>query len=140
MRERSGYVQLIGRAGGYPHESPANLDGYYFRISDTGSWSIRSNNTSGNQRTLASGNTSGLGTGRWHALAMKFSGSTITVSVDGSTVGTASDSARRSGQVGYATGQGVTVQFDNLSVYSGTPPSPSPSPSHSSASPSPSSA
>src|SRR5204862_6567417 len=64
----------------------------------------------------------------------------ITVSVDGSTVGTASDSARRSGQVGYATGQGVTVQFDNLSVYSGTPPSPSPSPSHSSASPSPSSA
>ncbi len=120
MIEKPGYVQLIGRAGAYPHEYPGNLNAYYFQIADTGSWSILSNSTSGSVRTLASGTTSALGTGRWHTLALKFSGSGITATVDGATVGTVSDSTYGAGQVGYGTGQGVTAQFDNLSVTPGS--------------------
>jgi hypothetical protein len=120
LLEKAGYAQLIGRASAYPHESPANLDAYYFRVTDTGSWSILSNNTSGTLRTLASGTTSALGTGRWHTLALTFSGSTITGIVDGRTVGSANDTTWGSGQVGYGTGQGVTAQFDNLSVTPGS--------------------
>nr|WP_254910075.1 RICIN domain-containing protein [Micromonospora sp. NBS 11-29] len=95
------------------------MNGYYFRVTDGGAWSIRSNNTSGNWRTLASGNVAALGTGRWHTLALKVNGSTLTASVDGTTVGTVSDSTWVAGQIGYGTGQGVTAQFDNLSIIPG---------------------
>jgi hypothetical protein len=120
MIEKSGYVQLIGRASAYPHEYPANLNAYYFRIADTGSWSILANSTTGSVRTLASGTTSALGTGRWHTLGLKFSGSTVAAIVDGATVGSVSDFTFGAGQVGYGSGQGVTAQFDNLSVTPGS--------------------
>ncbi|MGC9669613.1 ricin-type beta-trefoil lectin domain protein [Planosporangium sp. 12N6] len=116
MLEKAGYVQLVGRATTYNHEQPQNLNAYYLRVADTGAWSIRSNNTSGNQRTLASGTTAALGTGRWHTLSLTLNGSTLTAAIDGTTVGTVSDSAWVAGQIGYATGQGVTAQFDNLSI------------------------
>ncbi|WP_436535856.1 ricin-type beta-trefoil lectin domain protein [Actinoplanes sp. HUAS TT8] len=118
LLEKSGYVQLVGRAGNYNHDGPQNLSAYYLRVADSGSWSIRSNDTSGNQRTLASGTTSALGTGRWHRLSLALNGSTLTAAIDGTTVGSATDSAWIAGQIGYATGQGVTAQFDNLSVTS----------------------
>jgi cellulase/cellobiase CelA1 len=58
------------------------------------------------------------------------SGSSLTATIDGTVVGRATDSAFASGQIGYATGQGVTAQFDNLKIYNGSvPPDPSPSPS-----------
>ncbi|MEU1601914.1 ricin-type beta-trefoil lectin domain protein [Micromonospora matsumotoense] len=116
LLEKSGYAQLIGRGNTYNHQGPQNMNGYYFRVTDGGAWSIRSNNTSGNWRTLASGNTSALGTGRWHTLALTLNGSTLTAAIDGTTVGTANDSTWVAGQIGYGTGQGVTAQFDNLSV------------------------
>jgi Glycosyl hydrolase family 59/Ricin-type beta-trefoil lectin domain/Concanavalin A-like lectin/glucanases superfamily len=118
LLEKSGYAQLIGRAGNYNHQGPQNLNAYYLRVSDSGAWSIRSNNTSGNQRTLASGTTSALGTGRWHKVALTMNGSSLTAAIDGTTVGSVSDSTWVAGQVGYATGQGVTAQFDNLSITS----------------------
>jgi O-glycosyl hydrolase len=120
MLEKSGYLQLIGRASAYPHESPANLDAYYLRVSDSGAWSILSNNTSGTVRTLASGSTTAPGTGRWHTVALTFSGTTITATLDGVTLGHATDGTWSSGQVGYATGQGVTAQFDNLTITPGS--------------------
>ena len=116
MLEKSGYVQLVGRAGNYNHDGPQNLNAYYLRVADNGSWSLRSNNTSGSARTLAAGTTSALGTGRWHKLSLTLNGSTLTAAVDDVTVGSASDSTLLAGQIGYATGQGVTAQFDNLSV------------------------
>jgi hypothetical protein len=120
LLEKSGYAQLIGRASAYPHESPANLDGYYFRVTDAGKWSILSNNTSGTVRTLASGTTTAVGTGRWHSLGLTFNGSTITATIDGATVGSVTDGTWGAGQVGYGTGQGVTAQFDNLSITPGS--------------------
>jgi len=126
MLERAGYAQLIGRATNYNHEQPQNLNAYYLRVSDSGAWSIRTNNTSGNQRTLASGNTTALGTGRWHNLSLTLNGSTLTAAIDGTTVGSANDSALVAGQVGYATAQSVPAQFDNLSItpLGGTNPGP----------------
>ncbi|GAA2863687.1 galactosylceramidase [Actinoplanes cyaneus] len=116
LLEKSGYAQLVGRAGNYNHDNPHNLNAYYLRVSDNGSWSIRSNSTSGNQRTLASGTTTALGTGRWHKLALTLNGSTLTATLDGTTLGSVSDSTWVAGQIGYATGQGVTAQFDNLTI------------------------
>jgi glycosyl hydrolase family 59/ricin-type beta-trefoil lectin protein/glycosyl hydrolase family 59 (putative galactocerebrosidase) len=120
MLEKSGYVQLIGRASAYPHEYPGSQNGYFLRVTDSGSWSILSNNTSNAVRTLASGSTTALGTGRWHSIALTFNGSTITAVIDGRSVGSTSDSTWGAGQVGYGTGQGVTAQFDNLSITPGS--------------------
>ena len=120
MLEKSGYAQLIGRAAAYQFQSPANLNAYYLRVNSSGAWSILSNNTSGNVRTLASGSVAALGTGRWHTVALKFSGASIAATIDGTTVGTVTDYTSGAGQVGYATGQGITAQFDNLTVTPGT--------------------
>ena len=116
MLEKSGYAQLIGRGNTYNHQGPQNLNGYYFRVTDTGAWSIQSNNTSGNRRTLASGTVPALGIGRWHTLSLTVNGSTLTAAIDGTTVGRATDATWVAGQIGYGTGQGVTAQFDNLSI------------------------
>lgn len=120
LLERSGYADLIGRASGYPFQAPANLSAYHLRVTDGGSWSILSTSSSGIVRTLAGGTISALGTGRWHALALTFSGTAITAVVDGATVGRASDAGWGAGQIGYGTGQGVTAQFDNLSITPGS--------------------
>jgi hypothetical protein len=69
--------------------------------------------------SLTGGTVSALGTGRWHNVALTFSGNTITAAVDGTTVGSATDSTWSSGQVAYATSQGETAQFDNLSITAG---------------------
>jgi hypothetical protein len=116
MLERSGYAQLIGRANTYNHQGPQNLNGYYFRVTDSGAWSILSNNTGGNWRTLASGTVPALGTGRWHNLSLTVNGNTVTGGIDGTRVGGATDATWVAGQIGYGTGQGVTAQFDNLSI------------------------
>ena len=84
LLEKSGYAQLIGRGNTYNHQGPQNLNGYYFRVTDTGAWSIQSNDTSGNRRTLASGTAAALGT---RALAHAFADrSTATRSPRRSTV------------------------------------------------------
>ncbi|GAA3210558.1 ricin-type beta-trefoil lectin domain protein [Nonomuraea helvata] len=124
LLEKSGYAQLEGRVGSTNLDPIGNYNGYFLRVTDGGAWSILRNNTSGQLSTLRSGNVAALGTNRWHSLALGFSGSTITASIDGAVVGTASDSSFAAGQVGFGTGQGVTAQFDNLSVVpgSGNPP------------------
>jgi hypothetical protein len=116
LLEKAGYAQLIGRGNTYNHQGPQNLNGYYFRVTDTGAWFIQSNDTRGNRRTLASGTAPALGLGRWHTLSLTVNGNTLTAAIDGSTVGGATDATWVAGQVGYGTGQGVTAQFDNLSI------------------------
>ena len=120
LLEQSGYAELLGRAGTQSYSGAAGLDAYHLRVSDTGAWSILNSNTGGTVTTLAHGTVAALGTGRWHTLAMTFSGSTITASIDGTQVGTANDSTWANGQVGYATSQGETAEFDNLSITPGS--------------------
>jgi hypothetical protein len=120
MLEESGYAELIGRANTQSYTGAAGLNAYHLRVSNTGAWSILNTNTSGTVTTVASGTVGSLGTGKWHTLALTFSGSTITAAVDGKTVGSANDYTWGSGQVGYATSQGETAQFDNLSITPGS--------------------
>ncbi len=119
LLEKPGYVELIGRAGA-ENLDPCGLNAYYLRVTDTGSWSILRNNASCTMTTLASGTTAALGTNRWHTLALTLAGTTITAGVDGTTVGSATDTTWIAGQVGYATSQGETAEFDNLSITPGT--------------------
>ena len=119
LLEKSGYAELMGRVTTQSYGGAGGVNAYHFRVSDTGSWQILSSNTSG-ASTIAQGNTTALGTNRWHTLSLTFSGSTITATVDGATVGSANDSSWGVGQVGYATSQGETAQFDNLSITPGS--------------------
>jgi O-glycosyl hydrolase len=120
LLEKSGYAELIGRANGQEYQGAGGLNAYHLRVSDTGAWSILNTNTSGNSTTLAHGTVTSLGTNQWHKLALTFSGNTITAAVDGSAVGSANDFSWADGQVGYATSQGETAQFDNLSITPGS--------------------
>jgi hypothetical protein len=119
LLEQSGRADLIGRATTQGNAGgPAGLNAYRFRVTDTGSWSILRQNAS-TYTTLASGTVAALGTGRWHALSLAFASGTITASIDGAVVGSASDFTYGGGQIGYGTAQGETAQFDNLSITPG---------------------
>jgi O-glycosyl hydrolase len=119
MLEKTGYAQLEGRVGNQNLDPVSAQNGYFLRVTDTGAWSILRNSTNGQLTTLRSGSTAALGVNRWHSLALGFAGSTITAAIDGTTVGTVSDSTFAAGLVGFGTSQGETAQFDNLNVVPG---------------------
>ena len=110
----SWYVEIQGRVGTQA-KTPANVNAYFFRVSDTGAWSIVKSGTT-KVSTLAAGTTKALGVGKWHTLALSFKGSTITASLDGKVVKTLTDASYRSGQVGIAASQTINAQYDNLSI------------------------
>jgi hypothetical protein len=116
LMEQAGAVQLIGRAGTQHSFGPAGINDYYLQLSNTGAWSIIRNNTADSLTTLASGTIAAPGTGTWHTLALTFNGDTISAAINGTTVGTVTDSAYASGMVGLGTDGYQTDQFDNLSV------------------------
>src|SRR5215472_108145 len=90
--QSAGAVQLLGRAGTQKGFAPADINAYYFQVANTGAWSIFHNNTSGTITTLA--------TGTWHHLAMSLNGHTISGAIDGTTVGTVTDSTFTDGMAG----------------------------------------
>ncbi|WP_225447098.1 ricin-type beta-trefoil lectin domain protein [Streptacidiphilus sp. PB12-B1b] len=114
--QQAGAVQLLGRVGVQHSFGPAGIDDYYLQVSNTGAWSIVRNNTSDVLTTLASGSVSALGTGSWHHLALSFDGDSISAAIDGTTVGSVTDSTYLTGMVGFGTSGYQTDQFDNLSV------------------------
>ncbi|HEY6501151.1 MAG TPA: ricin-type beta-trefoil lectin domain protein [Streptosporangiaceae bacterium] len=113
---QAGSVQLIGRAGTQHAFGPAGINEYYLQLSNTGAWSIVRNNTNDALTTLASGTVAAPGTGTWQHLALTFNGSSISAAINGTTVGTVTDSSWASGMVGFGTSGYQTDQFDNLSV------------------------
>ena len=84
------------------------------------------NSTSGTLTTLASGTVTAPGTGTWQHLALTFNGVAISAAIDGTTVGTVTDSTYPSGMIGLGTSGYQTDQFDNLSVTPGSGPAPRP--------------
>ena len=112
---KPGTVELIGRAG-LQNRPQSHQQGYYFQITDTGAWTILKSDANGNRTVLARSSTTALGTGTWHALALSFSGPSITASVDGKAVGTVSDDSYTAGQIGLGLTSYDTDQFDNLAV------------------------
>jgi hypothetical protein len=116
LMEQAGAVQLLGRVGTQESFSPANINDYSLQLSNTGAWSIVRNAASGTLTTLASGTVTAPGTGTWQHLALTFDGDTISAAINGTTVGTVTDSAYASGMIGLGTAGYQTDQFDNLSV------------------------
>jgi hypothetical protein len=114
--QQAGAVQLMGRVGTQHSFGPAGINEYYLQVSNTGAWSIVRNNTGDTLTTLASGTVAALGTGTWHHLALTFNGTAISAAIDGTTVGSVTDSTYHSGMVGLGTSGYQTDQFDNLSV------------------------
>jgi O-glycosyl hydrolase len=120
MFEQSSTVELLGRVNQQGRNNNG-LDAYHLRVSDTGAWSIDKSDTSWNFTTLASGTTTALGTGSWHTVALSLQNSTLTATIDGTTVGSATDSSFTNGQAGLGVTGYQTDQFDNFSLTPGTP-------------------
>jgi hypothetical protein len=119
--QQAGTVTLLGRAN--IQSRPQNRQAaYQLRISDTGAWSIVKHTNTNTDTTLAGGTRAALGLNSWHNLKLGFSGSQITATVDGATIGTANDYSYGSGQAGVGVQGYQTDQFDNLSVTANSGP------------------
>jgi hypothetical protein len=114
--EQAGAVQLLGRVGWQTAFDPAEINDYYLQLSNTGAWSIIKNSTSGTLTTLVSGTVSAPGLDTWNTLSLTFDGSAITAEINGTTVGSATDSSYSSGMIGLGTDGYQTDQFGDLSV------------------------
>jgi O-glycosyl hydrolase len=117
---QDGSVQLLGRVGAQAGFSPAGIDAYYLTLSHSGAWAIQRNDTSDDVTTLAQGTLSSAAGDGWHKLSLAFAGSTITASIDGTQVGSATDDTYSAGQVGLGTSGYVQAQYDNLSITPGS--------------------
>ncbi|NUR61638.1 MAG: galactosylceramidase [Catenulispora sp.] len=119
LLEQSGSVELLGRVNEQGRNNNG-LNAYHFRVSDGGAWSIQRSDTSWTFTTLASGTVSGLGLNTWHHLAFQLQGSTLTASIDGKAVGSATDATFTNGQAGLGVTGYQTDQFDNFALTPGT--------------------
>ncbi|MEE1783533.1 ricin-type beta-trefoil lectin domain protein [Streptomyces sp. SP17BM10] len=118
--EQSGTVELLGRVNQQGRNNNG-LNAYHLRVSDGGAWSIDRSDTTWTWTTLAGGTTTALGTGRWHTVSLTLQDSTLTAAVDGTTLGSATDTAYTNGQAGLGVTGYQTEQFDNFSLTPGTP-------------------
>jgi Glycosyl hydrolase family 59 len=112
---KPGVVELIGRAGNQKRPQ-SHQEGYYFQISDTGTWTIFKSDSDGKHSKLGSGSTNALGTGQWHRLGLSVNGQTISASLDGHHVAAIKDDSYHSGQFGMGVTSYDTDQFDNVSI------------------------
>ncbi len=121
--QQAGTVTLLGRAN--TQTRPQNRQAaYQLRISDTGAWAIVKHTTSNTSTTLTSGTHAGLGLNTWHTISLGFSGTQITATLDGATLGTTSDSSYGRGQAGLGVVGYQTDQFDNFAVTAKAGPPP----------------
>ena len=116
MMRQAGAVQLMARVNTQRPFSVSGIKAYYLQLSSSGAWSIVRNTYNGTLTTLASGTVAAPGTGTWEHLALTANGSTLTAAINGTTVGSASDSSYGAGQVGLGIDGWQTDQFDNLSI------------------------
>ncbi|MGW2255613.1 ricin-type beta-trefoil lectin domain protein [Kitasatospora sp. NPDC001660] len=118
--EQSGTVEILGRINQQGRNNNG-LNAYHLRVSDSGAWSIDKSDTSWNFTTLASGTTTAPGTGSWHTVALSMQNTTLTASIDGVAVGSATDGSFTNGQAGLGVTGYQTDQFDDFSLTPGTP-------------------
>lgn len=116
-------VKVCGRIGTYSRGgSPPN--GYCLIVDDIGSWFISNGGKKGDAReqesVIASGKlptaaADAAAAGKWLTLSLKFVGTSITPSVDGTALKTVTDSKFAAGMVGVGSGWN-TAWFDDLAV------------------------
>ena len=85
-------------------------------MNDTGAWSLSKKDTAGTAAALAGGTASAPGTGTWHTLTLRFTGTSITAKLDTTTLTQVTDTSYAAGQVGFGVVGYQTDQFDNLSI------------------------
>ncbi len=120
LLEQAGYVEIMGRVGTI-QRSPASINAYYLRVTNAGAWSILKNSINGTITTLNSGSIAAFGINTWHTLALTCQGSTMTAKIDGTTVGTATDTSYSTGQVAIGVSGWQNAQFSNFSVMAAGP-------------------
>ena len=111
----AGTVELFGRANTQARPQ-SNQNGYEFRVSNTGAWSIQSTDIAGDVRTLAQGTITALGVGQWHTLSLTMNGTTISGAVDHVQVASVTDGLWTSGQAGLGVTDYQNAQFDSFNV------------------------
>jgi hypothetical protein len=119
LLEQAGSVELVGRAQAQ-NTNNNGLNAYHLRVSDTGAWSILRSDINWNFTTLASGTVASLGTNKWHTIAFKMQGSTLSAIIDGTSAGSATDTTYTNGQAGLGVVGYQSDQFDNFSLIPGT--------------------
>ena len=112
LLEQAGYVELLGRVEGQQH----NVAGNHLQVSNTGAWRLFSEDETGSERTLASGQAPEFGIGRWHRLGMRFLGREVTAFLDGKPLASVYDESHTTGQVGLRVAAWQNAQFDNLEI------------------------
>lgn len=112
MIEAAGTATLIGRLGSVTQGG--SINGYILHMSNAGVWSV----TPGYSGTALSGcsGTTTFGTSTWHALQLKFTGTTVVASLDGVQLCSATDSTYTAGMVGVGTAGYTNAQYDNFKV------------------------
>ncbi|MDH6575979.1 RICIN domain-containing protein [Kitasatospora sp. MAP5-34] len=118
LLEHAGTAELLGRVGAQGRNNNG-LNAYNLRVGDNGAWTLLKSDTAWAFSTLASGTVAPLGTGTWHTVALSFQGTTLTARIDGTVVGTVTDSSYAAGQIALGTGGYYGAQFSNLSVTPG---------------------
>ena len=118
--QQAGTVTLLGRANTQTRPQD-NQAAYQLRISNTGAWSIVKHSTSNVTTTLTSGTHASLGLNTWHTIAIGFSGSQITATVDGATLGSVTDGTYNNGEAGIGVVGYQTDMFDNFSITANGP-------------------
>ncbi len=131
-----GWAELLGRVDGQYGDA---VSGIHLRLSTDGQWRLYDENLRGQdadlclpsdpsctgaarasarparRRTLASGRAAPAA-GRWHRLALAFSGDRVTAFVDGRPVAAVTDPVHASGQAGLGVSPWQRAEFDDLAV------------------------
>lgn len=117
LLQQSGSLDLIGRITSQS-QSGGGVLGYHLRASDSGTWTLFSQDAGANNSVLASG-TAPFPLNTWHTLALGFKGSTITAALDGATIATVVDTTYKTGSAGLSVSKWNNAQFDNLAFTGG---------------------
>jgi Glycosyl hydrolase family 59/F5/8 type C domain/Glycosyl hydrolase family 59 central domain len=112
LLEQDGYVELLGRVSCSRDTSVA---GYHLRFSSTGKWRLYSEEIRRKDTVVAAGRAE-FQVGKWHSMALSFSGTKIQVSLDNRCLATLHDAAQTSGQMGLRVSPMQNAEFDNLKV------------------------
>jgi hypothetical protein len=121
LLRKPGSADLLGRMSTQT-TSESKIGGYFLHVSSNSGWQLVSDDQFGGRSVIAAG-LRNLSVGRWHQVALRMKGSTLTVLLDGKAVRTVRDASQTIGNVGLRAGQFQKVQFDDLTV---TPTGPSP--------------
>jgi hypothetical protein len=108
LTRRSGTAGVIGRFTLREHSHPSSIglfNGYMLDLAAGGAWRLLKNSTtSPTPAVLASGQVPPLTRDSWHTLSLSMNGTSLTASIDGTVVGSVTDSSYSAGLAGLEAG------------------------------------